>query len=426
MDPEEFLRRFSVAVRSRGLYSPAHPIVKRSTAALIAALPTRATAASALIVGFLDGEVVLNDYRLPKANTNLKALVRDMRGHGIEKITFAPGVQETDVSALLEELTNQDAERPIAERLSGRGVTRIIVGKLALEEGASEPASVVTSSEVYSQAAVVSASLWDQAKAGQEVDAAHARAIVDGLYHVVRQDPASFMAITAITRHDQSIFTHMVNVAGLSMALARSLNLDGALLRELGLAALMHDIGKVNTPAEILNKNDKLTKQEGELLKRHVVDGAHILRRTQDMPALASIVAFEHHLGMDFSGYPENLPPRTLNLCTMIVMVVDAFDALRRERQYRDSLATDAPARRRQTQPRLAAQVCEHDWPVPNRLAGAVEHRGPGGGDEAKPGRPVPATSKIHRRAWQRNRPRECPLQHVGARRQGRIPVSDS
>jgi putative nucleotidyltransferase with HDIG domain len=133
----------------------------------------------------------------------------------------------------------------------------------------------------------------------------------------------------------------MVNVSALAVAQARALNIQGPLLREFGFAALMHDIGKVNTPLEVLNKPDKLTKDEFEIMKRHVVDGAHILRRTPEMPALAPIVAFEHHLKQDLSGYPEKIGSRQLNLCTMIVSIADVFDALRSTRPYRKGLATD-------------------------------------------------------------------------------------
>ena len=110
------------------------------------------------------------------------------------------------------------------------------------------------------------------------------------------QDRTSLMALTALKKYDNYTFTHMVNVSALAMAQARALNIDGPLLREFGFAALMHDIGKVNTPLEVLNKPGKLTNEEFDIMKRHVVDGAHILRRTPEMPALAPIVAFEHHL----------------------------------------------------------------------------------------------------------------------------------
>jgi len=148
------------------------------------------------------------------------------------------------------------------------------------------------------------------------------------------------MALTALKKYDNYTFTHMVNVSALAMAQARALNIDGPLLREFGFAALMHDIGKVNTPLEILNKPGKLTTDEFEVMKQHVVDGAHILRRTPEMPALAPIVAFEHHLKQDLSGYPEKIGSRKLNLCTMIVSIADVFDALRSNRTYREGMAT--------------------------------------------------------------------------------------
>jgi len=116
--------------------------------------------------------------------------------------------------------------------------------------------------------------------------------------------------------------------------------MEGTLLREFGFAALMHDIGKVETPQEVLNNPGKLSKEEFEIMQRHVVDGAHILRRTPEMPALAPVVAFEHHLRQDLSGYPENIGSRKLNLCTMIVSIADVFDALRSNRPYREGLAT--------------------------------------------------------------------------------------
>ena len=97
-------------------------------------------------------------------------------------------------------------------------------------------------------------------------------------------------------------------------------------------------------------------------MKRHVVDGAHILRRTPEMPALAPIVAFEHHLRQDLSGYPENIGHRELNLCTQIVSIADVYDALRSNRVYREGLPSD----------RIRAIMTQKDSPAFNgRCCGA-------------------------------------------------------
>ena len=140
-------------------------------------------------------------------------------------------------------------------------------------------------------------------------DADAARGMVDSLAQAVAQNRTALLALTALKNYDNYTFTHMVNVSILTMGQARGLGIDGPLLREFGLAALMHDIGKVKTPTEILNKPEKLTDKEFDILKRHTVDGAEILRRTPEMPTLAPVVAFEHHLRADGTGYPDRRHP---------------------------------------------------------------------------------------------------------------------
>jgi putative nucleotidyltransferase with HDIG domain len=144
-----------------------------------------------------------------------------------------------------------------------------------------------------------------------------------------------------LKNYDNYTFTHMVNVSILAMGQARGLGIDGALLRELGIAALMHDIGKVRTPSEILNKPDKLTDTEFTILKRHTVEGAEILRSTPEMPTLAPIVAFEHHLRADGSGYPGGVVRPALNLATTLVGIADVYDAMRSQRVYQEAFPSD-------------------------------------------------------------------------------------
>src|SRR6059036_4276967 len=97
-----------------------------------------------------------------------------------------------------------------------------------------------------------------------------AKTMVDGLAQAVAQNRTALLALTALKNYDNYTFTHMVNVSILTMGQARGLGIDGSLLREFGLSALMHDIGKVKTPTEILNKPDKLTDTEFVIMKRHV------------------------------------------------------------------------------------------------------------------------------------------------------------
>jgi putative nucleotidyltransferase with HDIG domain len=157
----------------------------------------------------------------------------------------------------------------------------------------------------------------------------------------VAQNRTAVLALTALKEYDNYTFTHMVNVSILTMAQARALGVDGTLLREFGLAGLMHDIGKVRTPVDILRKPDRLTDAEMALMRRHVVDGAELLRRSPEIPAIAPVVAFEHHLRNDGTGYPVGVSRSKLNLATMLCSIADVYDAMRAQRSYQGSFSTD-------------------------------------------------------------------------------------
>jgi putative nucleotidyltransferase with HDIG domain len=344
MDPkkaEELVRRLATALRGTDLYSPTHPLVQRGIDGLAAAATDALQAAPSIVIGFIGDEVIVDANRLPRGSAALVGFTRDLREREIEKVTLSRGLTRDELRGLITVLADRQSPAPLVDRLAAKGVRHVTLGKVIVEETSDDQVGIAAARRLYTTAVETAESLWQAAKAGDQPDPAAARKIIDGLAKMVAQDRTSLMALTALKQYDNYTFTHMVNVAALAMAQARSLNIQGPLLREFGFAALMHDIGKVNTPLEVLNKPDKLTKDEFEIMKRHVVDGAHILRRTPEMPALAPIVAFEHHLKQDLSGYPENIGSRHLNLCTMIVSIADVFDALRSTRPYRKGLATD-------------------------------------------------------------------------------------
>ena len=338
---EELVRRLAAALRGTELYAPTHPLVQRGIDALSTAAIEGLQSASSVVVAFIGDEIVVDATRLPKGSATMVGFARDLREREIEKITFTRGVTKEEVRGLIAVLSDRKSPVPLIDRLNARSVRHVTLGRVVVEEVSDEQAGIAAARKIYSTAVETAETLWQAAKAGDKPDPGAARKIIDGLARLVTQDRTSLMALTALKKYDNYTFTHMVNVSALAMAQARALNIEGTLLREFGFAALMHDIGKVNTPLEILNKPDKLTRDEFDIMKRHVVDGAHILRRTPEMPALAPIVAFEHHLKQDLSGYPEKIGSRKLNLCTMIVSIADVFDALRSTRPYRKGLATD-------------------------------------------------------------------------------------
>ncbi|PYR58862.1 MAG: hypothetical protein DMF85_09565 [Acidobacteria bacterium] len=353
---DDLVRRMAAATRGATLYSPSHPLVQRGVDSLAALCQTLLEQTDSLVIGFLGDDVVVNAQRLPRSASALAGFARDLREREIEKISVARGVMKEELSTFVLELADRRSPLALSTRLEQKGVRNITIGRINVEQDPPATPGMAAVKQVYDTAVATAEELWHTAKAGDKPDPNAAKKIIESLARLVGQDRTSLLALTALKRYDNYTFTHMVNVSVLSMAQARALNLQGPLLREFGFAALMHDIGKVNTPLEVLNKPDRLTADEFRIMQQHVVDGAHILRRTPEMPALAPVVAFEHHLRQDLSGYPEKIGRRSLNLCTQIVSIADVYDALRSKRVYRDGLSSE----------RVRAIMTEKDSPAFN------------------------------------------------------------
>jgi response regulator RpfG family c-di-GMP phosphodiesterase len=131
---------------------------------------------------------------------------------------------------------------------------------------------------------------------------------------------------------------HVKRVSVISAFLAEKLNLSAQQVGLIGLAASMHDLGKMAIDDRILNKPGKLTKDEFEIIKKHCALGYEILKNSQrELLQLASVIAYEHHENYDGSGYPRGLKGEEISLESRIVALVDVYDALAIKRVYKDS-----------------------------------------------------------------------------------------
>lgn len=138
---------------------------------------------------------------------------------------------------------------------------------------------------------------------------------------------------------DDYTFYHSVNVAVLSIIMGVSLNLDKDSLFKLGLAAILHDIGKVFIPKEILNKNVDLTEDEFQLIKSHSAKGYEYLRDNYQIPSITYIGILQHHEKFNGRGYPLNLKEESISLFGRIIALADVYDALTSKRSYRDPMS---------------------------------------------------------------------------------------
>jgi len=337
---EELLRRFASGVRAAQLYAADHPLLGKNVEGLLAALRSLHPHNPSIAIGIVGNQLVVADTPMPRASAGMAELIKRLREHEIERIAFDRGITPDEVTAFIHAIASLGnkgaAEQPPQ-------FPHIHVGRINADEKRDDGigSDMAAIRQLYSNAVSVAQTVWESATVEGMPDVPAALQTVEGLAEAVTQNRTALVALTAMRNYDNYTFTHMVNVSILTMGQARALGIEGRLLREFGLSALMHDIGKVRTPKEILNKPDKLTDDEFVIMRRHTVDGAEILRRTPEMPILAPVVAFEHHLRLDGTGYPFGVRRQSLNVGTMLCSISDIYDAMRSQRAYQQAFPTE-------------------------------------------------------------------------------------
>ncbi len=338
---DELLRRFASGVRAAQLYAADHPLVGRNTEGLLAILKSLHAQHPSIAVGIVGTQFVVADTPMPKASAGMADLIKRLKDQKIERIAFERGITADEATGFIHAVAALGGKGDASE--AHWPFPHVRIGRITAEDRGADGigSDMAAIRQLYSNAVSVAEVAWESAATEGQPDLPAALQAVEGLADAVTQNRTALVALTAMRNYDNYTFTHMVNVSILTMGQARALGIEGRLLREFGLSALMHDIGKVRTPKEILNKPDKLTDDEFVIMRRHTVDGAEILRRTPEMPILAPVVAFEHHLRMDGSGYPFGVKRATLNIGTMLCGISDVYDAMRSQRAYQQAFPTD-------------------------------------------------------------------------------------
>jgi putative nucleotidyltransferase with HDIG domain len=166
---------------------------------------------------------------------------------------------------------------------------------------------------------------------------AEAEAVVRSLSMAMHGDQEMILPLLQLKEFDEYTTTHSLNVSVLVMALAESLGLAEQDIRTFGIAGLLHDLGKVHVPQDILNKPGKLTDQERQVMQQHPVAGAKMIIESGRRLDLAAAVAHEHHIMINGHGYPTYHYRRDCHKASKLVHVCDVYDALRTRRPYRDA-----------------------------------------------------------------------------------------
>lgn len=179
--------------------------------------------------------------------------------------------------------------------------------------------------------------MFETARLGRAVEARKMVPLARSIGASIERDAKALINLVRLKEKDEYTYLHSVAVCALMMNFARHLGLDGPVVQELGVAGLLHDVGKVAVADEILNKNGGLSESERRSVRGHPRAGHRLLEHSADVPAAALEVSLRHHEKVDGSGYPDGLKGDDLSLFARMGAICDVYDAVTSNRPYKDA-----------------------------------------------------------------------------------------
>jgi HD-GYP domain-containing protein (c-di-GMP phosphodiesterase class II) len=336
------------AMRVIRLYPPENEAVRNALADLAAAAKAIFERERELELRASNEFIFVNSTRLRLDLDNYASfsqILSVLRACGVGTLRMEHEGQPRDWLVLLSLLMSQskDAEDAtlidLLQKLEEAGVRAFGLGPPLVTDD--DPDSLQRAKEAakrtYTQSVAVTKDVIKSIRLGQAPNIKKIKRVVQTIVDQILNEETSLIGLTTIRDYDEYTFTHSVNVCIFSVALGRRLGLSKLQLYDLGLAALFHDIGKSRVPLSVLNKSDGLSDDDWRWLAAHPWLGVLALfhmRGQQELPYRAMVVAYEHHMKSDLSGYPKSLRSRQQSIFSKIVAVADGFDAATSRRAY--------------------------------------------------------------------------------------------
>lgn len=336
-----FLNSFAQALATMALYADGHPARERVVDASYEQLRLlqeldRRPQFSFLGLDVIYGQVALRELKEWDWGQRLA-------NAGVQRLEFAESVQRDEYEGFLDEVLARLTLGAIdsATRSSERAST-IKFGAVGVKgsEGVLRPEDILPTATVrYSLGEEADTIRWlhDEVQTRGELPLIEAESVVRSLAVAMHGDRDIVIPLLQLKEFDQYTTTHSLNVCVLAMALAEFIELGPKDVRAFGVAGLLHDLGKVRIPKEVLTKPGKLTDEEWVIMRRHPVDGAKIIYESDRQLDLASAVAYEHHIMINGGGYPGRHFQRECHKASKLVHICDVYDALRTKRPYREA-----------------------------------------------------------------------------------------
>jgi len=234
---------------------------------------------------------------------------------------------ESDVVAI----SAEEHQQKIAEELQRMAASAPqVIAKISIQQ------ELETARKLQAKSKAAVTSMFNEVRMGNAIKVSEAAPLVEEISQSITRNPEAFLNLARLKTKDDYTYMHSVAVCALMIALGKQLGLTGPELKEVGLAGLLHDVGKMMIPDEVLNKPGKLTDEEFEIIKGHPLKGWELLHGSPDITATALDVCLHHHERVDGKGYPDKLSGDKLTLFARMGAVCDVYDALTSNRCYKN------------------------------------------------------------------------------------------
>ncbi len=270
-------------------------------------------------------------------------LLSIFRRNGVGSVAVHEGAGTRDWTILLSLLQSASSDPPderlpeVSAKLESAGVRALTLGGPTRQATGDVEHAKERAKRTYSQSVAVAKDLMTSVRMGRSPNIKKIKRVVQSIVDQILNEETSLIGLTTIRDYDEYTFSHSVNVCIFAVAIGKRLGLTKGQLYDLGLAALFHDIGKQRVPAKVLNKSGGLTDEEWRAIAAHPWLGLLALfqvRGQEEFPYRSMVVAMEHHMKVDLSGYPRPIRPRQISMFSKIVAVADGFDAATSRRSY--------------------------------------------------------------------------------------------
>jgi len=334
----EFVRCAVTAVSNGSLYSGDHPQVIRLCQKGFYHLQETMEGQAGISFMGIDGAIVCEGDRIDD-NLFMNRFAQTLKTKGVEHVEIRRGITGEELQAFIASLIKKKGGSPATI-----ATPHIRLGKIDVAMTQSAASALRSKAEKEGLLDVPMAELdllkeiFNDVKRQRSLRVVGIQEIVAALVESVQQEAIPLNALIPIRNLDEYTFSHSLNVCILNLAQAMAMGLEGQSLHDIGVAALLHDIGKLFIPEEVLNKPGKLNEEEWTLMRQHPLRGAQYLMEISGTPRLAVVTAFEHHMKFNHTGYPTISADWKQNLCSQMTTVSDFFDALHTHRSYRSSL----------------------------------------------------------------------------------------